>query len=252
MFPGLCKAVYVLTVIPLRFSSYTSSKHQSSFLASFPATGLVLGGIGALCVAFSHPSLPVLCAWLIPTIWVFLSFPKSIIGLHRWIEILLVRQDDDSGSREQLSLPIAAATFLLLFGKIFALQQAEILSTETLSLVVFFVPVLSRYLSLVAVLDIAEFMQIFGESSVHKKIQVVLGSSLLVVAILAFSLTLGLLLLIAGFGTALTLRLVSEKKLSQSPAPLFWAIIEISELVMLWTAVICGTIGVNLTLFRLL
>lgn len=253
MIKGFLKALSVLSIIRLRIESYSPVKHQFWFLISFPLIGLLFGLMAMIIAGWTHPNLPFFMAWFIPVLWLLISGGSHFSDVSKSAEGVFLPETRHPPQDLSTPRPLGSAiAVVLILGKAFALLQAEIIDTRTVSLIVLLVPIVSRYTALMMSVERGGYGDLSDTGLVNRKPPVILGASLITLFLCGLSIALGLILIIVGLVTAVIVRTLSLKRLGSIPVPVIGTVIEVSEVAMLWISIICCSLGLNLSQFSLI
>lgn len=248
-FEGFVEAIGSLTV----FSSYRCAQPTAAakvvIYLSYPIIGFFFGVFAMFIVAFAQLRLPFLVAWTVPALWLVLSRAVHSIDLAKTVNGVLGRGtnserrdlfvQDPAGSCGVLCAVVAFT------GKAFALLQAGRMDSHSLSLIVLLAPVFSRYIAVVLGINSDSLFLRSSSRAPLPKLKVLLGCSLIVLLISTAAFALALIYLVVALAVAVSLRVLIHRRTGGEGRPMFGALIELSELGMLWVAVSLFATGIN-------
>ncbi len=248
-FEGFVEAVGTLTV----FSSYRSAQPSATAKAfiflSYPIIGFFFGVFAMCIVALAQLKIPMLVAWAVPSVWLLLSRATHSIDLAKTFNGLLGRGTNSERRDLFVQDPAGICGVLgavaVFVGKSFALLQAARMDSHSLSLVVLLAPVFSRFIAVILGLNSDQLFLRNSSRAPLPKVKVLLGASLTVLLVGTASAPLSLIYLIVGLVTAVALRIAIHRRTVGEGRPMFGALIELSELAMLWVAVSLFATGMN-------
>ena len=255
MLIGISEAVSALTVAGGgQRSGEFNGRSQAVFLAAFPLVGLAFGLIGLIVMESLAVALPVLAAWLVPTLWLMLSGGRHFADFARFSEAVLFPGSHEQRleiMRQRGALPLAGVGMALALytGKVIALMQAQLMDVHSVAVIVLVVPLFGRY--------VAALIAMSGEKPISPcdsqlepfKLKVVGGASIFILLALVKYLTLSLALLVTVMVVGVVFRLIAEELLGGLYAACLSAVIEVAELAAILVVVVFAGTGINLVLY---
>ena len=216
---------------------------------SYPVIGFFFGVFAMFIVALAQLRIPFLVAWAVPTLWLVLSRAVHSIDLAKTVNGILGRGTNSERRDLFVQDPAAACGVLCAVaafsGKAFALLQAGRMDSHSLSLVVLLVPVFSRFIAVVLGVTSDSLFLRTNSRAPLPKLKVIIGCSLIVMLMSSASLPISLIYLVVSLLVAVSLRVLIHRRTGGEGRPMFGALIELSELAMLWVAVSLFATGVN-------
>ncbi len=255
MLIGISEAISALTIAGQRRGSVEfTGRSQAVFLASFPLVGLAFGLVGLIGIELLAPSLPVLAAWLVPTLWLLLSGGRHFADFARFSEAVLfpgTAEERLSVMRQSGALPLAglALAVAVYTGKVIALMQAQLMDVHSIAVIVLVLPLFGRYVAALVAISGERPISPCSELLKDYKLHAVGGASVFVLLSLVKYLTLSLALLVTVMAVGVLMRLIAEQRLGGLYAACVSAVIELAELAGILVVVAFSGAGINLVYY---
>lgn len=255
MWNGISEAVSALTPFEQeRERRPLDARDQAAFLSAFPVIGLAFGLLGLLIVETIGGALPVLSAWLVPSVWLLFSGARHAADAARFSEAVLrpgAADDRVAVLRRGGGLPLAgvAAAASIYVGKVVVLMQAQLLDVHSIAVVVLLVPLFARYVAALLAISGNQPIPPCSAELHDRRLQVVIGSSLFVLLGLARYTALSLALLVAVMAAGAVFKLIAERRLGDVHAASVSALIDVAELIALLVVVLFAGAGINLVYY---
>ena len=248
-FEGFVEAVGTLTVFSSHKSSQPSATTKTVIFLSYPVIGFFFGVFAMFIVSVAQLRLPFLVAWAIPALWLIFSRATHAIDLAKTMNGMLGRgalsDRRDLFVQDPAGVCGVLCAAMTIFGKAFALLQAGRIDSHSLSIIVLLVPVFSRFIAVLLGIGSDQLFLRNASRAPLPKLKVLVGASLTVLVMGSVSMPVSLIFLVVSLLVAISLRIVVRRRTGGEGRPMYGALIELSELAMLWVAVSLYAVGLN-------
>lgn len=244
MLESISQAFNALTILKFKSKNIElKGINLAYYYICFPIVGLFFGILSYLIVISLGGQSPFFVAWFLPLFLIFITGGNHFISLGRFFNNVIFDSNLPNANKDWASIGFSVAVFFN-FGKSLAILEGKNMGFNTLAILLLLTPVVSRYISVL--------LAISTHKSRDKYFYISLGgSTLILLLVCSISIFMSLVLFISAACLAIIIRELSNKKLSELKSYSLGALVEASEVVIIWIAILINNQYMSLTMFNL-